>query len=159
MAPKSDPLNITNNLQPPRSPRGTQAALSGRRPSGGQVRKQGAEWNNPEDIDDGQDEALEISDDEDSGRAGVGAEAARQPSPAGGQIVDLLDGARIVPAKTKGIAREFEVVQGSPRVIALEDEPDGPAPTEEDWENIDSGDTEQKKSYSAVVSDRASALQ
>jgi len=158
MAPKSDTLNVNDHLQPPRSPRGIQASLSGRRPSGGQVRKQGAEWNNRDDIDDGRDEALEISDDEDSRGAGQDPEAAQKRSPGGGQIVDLLDGARVVPAKAKGIAREFEVVQGSPRVIALEDEPDGPAPAEEDWENVESEDAKQKKSYSAVLSERASTL-
>lgn len=93
MAPKSDSLHANNNLQLPRSPRGTQAALAGRRPSGGQVRKQGAQWNNREDIDDGRDEALEVSDDEDP---------VQKPSPSGGQVVDLLDAARVVPAKVKG---------------------------------------------------------
>ncbi|KZP20316.1 hypothetical protein FIBSPDRAFT_861848 [Athelia psychrophila] len=152
MAPKSDSLSVHANssLQPPRSPRGAPAALAGRRPSGGQVRKQGAQWNDREDIDDGQDEALEVSGDEDP---------AQEPSPSGGQVVDLRDAARVVPAKVRGIAREFEVVQGSPRVIALDDEPAGPAPTEEDWENVDAGDVEQRKTYSAVVSDRGSAPQ
>lgn len=52
-----------------------------------------------------------------------------------------------------GIAKEFEVVQGSPRIVALPDEPRGPAVREEEWENIDSEESDPRKSYSAAVRD------
>jgi len=151
MAPKSHTLSPNDGgLQPPKSPKNLSQALSGRSrsPGHGQIRKLADEWNNADDIDDGRDEALEISDDEAGVKSG---EAVEKRSPSGGQIIDLLDIAR--PAKPKGIAREFEVVQGSPslRIVALPDEPLGPEAQEEDWEDIDSGDIEPRKSYSAVV--------
>jgi len=149
MAPKSDTLTPNDGgLHPPKSPKNFSQALPGRSrsPKQGQIRKPGVEWNNADDIDDGQDEALEISDDE---KEGVKRGEAVEKSPAGGQIIDLLDIAR--PAKLKGIAKEFEVVQGSPRIVALPDEPLGPAAKEEDWEEIDSEDIDPRKSYSAVV--------
>lgn len=49
-----------------------------------------------------------------------------------------------------GIAKDFEVVQGSPRIVALPDEPMGPAVNEEDWEDI-AEDINPRKSYSAVI--------
>jgi len=150
MAPKSDTLTPNDGgLQPPKSPKSFSQALPGRSRSHGQgqIRKPGVEWNNADDIDDGQDEALEISDDEKEGMK-IG-EAIEKKSPSGGQVIDLLDIAR--PAKPKGIAKEFEVVQGSPRIVALPDEPLGPAAREEDWEDIDSEDIDPRKSYSAVV--------
>ena len=54
-----------------------------------------------------------------------------------------------------GVAREFEVIQGSPRIVALPDEPPVPAVKEEEWEEIDAEDTtDPPKSYSAAVRDR-----
>lgn len=104
MAPKSDTLNTNSTLKPPRSPNGVHAALAGRRPSSGhgQVRKHGVEWNNREDIDDGRDEALEVSDDECEGVHVGDSEMVEKRSPAGGQVMDLLDAARVLPAKPKG---------------------------------------------------------
>ena len=161
---------MEGGLKPPRSPKNPLLGLPGRRSNGqGQIRKPGVEWNNVDEIDDGRDEALDVSDDE---RDGAKANEIEK-SPSGGRIVDLLDMAR--PAKPKGIksfaisncailhdlttmhytglAKEFEVVQGSPRVIALPDEPRVPAIKDEDWESIDSEVTEQRRSYSAVVRD------
>jgi hypothetical protein len=173
MAPKSDTLApMEGGLKPPRSPKNPPQALSGRRRSNGQgqIRKPGVEWNNADEVDDGRDDALDVSDDE---KDGTKAGEIEKRSPSGGQVVDLLDMAR--PAKPKGkvfcimgvilhyliiihhagIAKEFEVVQGSPRVIALPDEPRVPAIKDEDWENIDSEHMDQPKSYSAVVRDDA----
>lgn len=161
---------MSDALAPPKSPKNPLQALSGRRRSNGQgqIRKPGVEWNNADEVDDGQDDALDVSDDE-KDEAQVGE--IEKKSPSGGQVVDLLDMAR--PAKPKGetfsimsgallhddlttvhyigIAKEFEVVQGSPRVIALPDEPRVPAIKDEDWENVDSEDMNQRRSYSAVV--------
>jgi len=144
MAPKSDTLAPNHEgLQPPKSPK---SPLPGRSRSHG-IRKPGLEWNNADEIDDGLDEALENSDDEKEGvKPG---EEVEKKSPSGGQVIDLLDIAR--PAKPKGIAKEFEVVQGSPCIVALPDEPLGPAARDEDWEDIDSEDVDPRKSYSAVV--------
>jgi len=156
MTLKSDGLApMERDLKPPRSPKGHPQGLPGRGRSNGQgqVRKPGVEWNNSDEIDDGRDEALDVSEDE---KERVRNDEPIENSPSGGQVVDLLDIAR--PAKSKGIAREFEVVQGSPRVIALPDEPRVPAIMDEDWENIDSEgseDMDQRKSYSAVVRDNA----
>jgi len=147
MAPKTDALApIDNgNLQPPKSPRSSSQALPGK----AHIRKPGVEWNHADDIDDGLDEALEV-DEEDVTRTD---ETVEKRSPSGGQVIDLLDIAR--PAKPKGIAKEFEIVQGSPRIVALPDEPLVPAVKEEDWEDINSEDiVDARKSYSAVVSDR-----
>lgn len=149
MTPKSDSLAPNDGgLQPPKSPKRASQALAGRSRSPGhcQIRKPGVEWNNADEIDDGQDEALVASDEEEE-TAKPGEEVKKSPS--GGRVIDLLDIAR--PAKPKGIAKEFEIVQGSPRIVALPDGPLGPEAKEEDWEEIDTEDVDTRKSYSAVV--------
>jgi hypothetical protein len=133
-----------------------------------QTRKPGVEWNNADDLDDGRDDALELSDEEkEIAKAG---EWVQKKSPSGGQVIDLLDIAR--PAKPKGgvslwlygrlywfwlyagIGKEFEVVQGSPRVVALPDDLLVPAVKEEDWQDICPDDVVgTRKSYSAAVRD------
>ena len=107
MAPKPDTLSPNDGgLQPPRSPKSNLQALPPGRtrnsPSHGQgqIRKPAVEWNNAAEIDDGQDEALEISDDEGEDAKPAGAEAVEKRSPSGGQVIDLLDIAR--PVKPKG---------------------------------------------------------
>jgi len=147
MAPKSDTL-IPNSgsVHPPRKDKSPSPALPGKT----QIRKPGVEWNHTDDFDDGQDEALDVDEEEKDDHVKTG-EAVEKRSPSGGQVIDLLDIAR--PAKQRGVAKEFEVIQGSPRTIALPDEPPVPAVKEEDWEEID--DSEQivypRQSYSAVV--------
>ena len=170
--------SLSPTLQPPSSPKNPSQALASRRPSHGaqgKVRKTAVEWNT-DDIDDGRNSAFEVSDDEDEEKDVVtSGQSLEDNSLSGGQVVDLLDIAR--PAKPKGVcgrlssnkamftilfsyyvgvAKEFEVVQGSPRIVALPDEPRGPTAKEEDWEdvNIDSEESDPRKSYSAAVHDR-----
>jgi len=148
MAPKPDSTLAPNNggLQPPsKSPKGSSLALPGK----AHIRKPGVEWDYADDIDDGQDEALDMSEEEKE--LEKSGEAVEKRSPSGGQVIDLLDIAR--PAKPKGVAKDYEVIQGSPRIIALPDEPLVPAVKEEEWEKIDEDMVEPPKSYSAVVRD------
>jgi len=148
MAPKPDTLAPNNGgLQPPKSPKGSSLALPGK----AHIRKPGVEWNHADDFDDGQDEALDMSEEEKE--LEKSGEAVEKRSPSGGQVIDLLDIAR--PAKPKGVAKDYEVIQGSPRIIALPDEPPVPAVKEEEWEEIDEDTVDPPKSYSAVVRDRS----
>lgn len=67
-------------------------------------------------------------------------------------VVSLMDIAR--PAKEKGLAKEFEVVQGVRRVIALDDNDWDGYEDDDDggWESVPYGyGDEEKKSYSAVL--------
>jgi len=151
MAPKPDTLMPNDGgLQLPNSPKSSLQTLASRSrsPGHGRIRKPAVEWNNADEIDDGQDEPLEASDDDGQDLAKLGEEVEKK-SPSGGRIIDLLDIAR--PAKPKGVAKEFEVVQGSPRIVTLPDEPIGPEVREEDWEDIDSEIMDSRKSYSAIV--------
>lgn len=167
--------SLSPTLQPPRSPKNPSQALAGRRPSHGaqgKVRKTAVEWNT-DDIDDGRNSAFEVSEDEERDTA-ISGQPLENNSPSGGQVVDLLDIARTAKPKGVcgtlssnkkmftilfsyyvGVAKEFEVVQGSPRIVALPDEPRGPTAKEEDWEdvNIDSEESDPRKSYSAAVRD------
>ena len=100
------PMAPSPTLRPPGSPKNPAQALSGRRPSHGaqgklKVRKPVVEWNT-DDIDDGRDSALEVSDDSDEEKETVtSGQPLENKSPSGGQVVDLLDIAR--PAKPKGV--------------------------------------------------------
>jgi hypothetical protein len=95
MAPKPDTLAPNNGgLQPPKSPKGSLLALPGK----AHIRKPGVEWNHADDFDDGQDEALDMSEEEKE--LEKSGEAVEKRSPSGGQVIDLLDIAR--PAKPKG---------------------------------------------------------
>ena len=59
------------------------------------------------------------------------------------QVYDFVVGYSLT-----GIAKDFEVIQGSPGLIVLPDEPLGPKVNEEDWENINVEDTTNScKSY------------
>ena len=95
MLTKQDTLAPNSgSLQPPRSPRSHSLALPGKT----QTRKPAAEWNNADDLDDGRDDALELSDEEKE--IATAGECVQKKSPSGGQVIDLLDIAR--PAKPKG---------------------------------------------------------
>lgn len=101
MAPSDSLSPAESSLKPPRSPKNLSQALAGRRPSHGaqgKVRKPGVEWNT-DDIDDGRDNALDVSDEEKD--ATSSGQPLEKKSSSGGQVVDLLDIAR--PAKPKGV--------------------------------------------------------
>lgn len=104
MATKPDPPTpMEGGLKPPRHAKNPSQALSGRRRSNGEarIRKPGVEWNNADEVDDGRDEALDVSDDElEMDEAKLGTGDIEKKSPSGGQVIDLLDMAR--PAKLKG---------------------------------------------------------
>jgi len=102
MAPKPDTLTPNDGgLQLPNSPKSSLQTLASRSrsPGHGRIRKPAVEWNNADEIDDGQDEPLEASDDDGQDLATLGEEVEKK-SPSGGRIIDLLDIAR--PAKPKG---------------------------------------------------------
>jgi len=145
------------SLQPqtPRTLAGNRSRSPGQGQGQGRVRKLADEWHNTEEMDDGQDEVLDMDVDDEQGD--VKQTVTEEKSSSGSRVIDLLDIAR--PAKPRGIAKEFEVVEGSPcnRVVALPDELLGPEAQDEEWEDIDTENIVEpsRKLYSAVVQDIA----
>ncbi|KAF8888240.1 hypothetical protein BD779DRAFT_1470288 [Infundibulicybe gibba] len=100
-------------------------------------------------VDDGNEIDSDFESDDDSKYYVAAVEERPLPT-----LPSLLDIART--AKAKGIAREFEIVEGVRRIIALDDEEDrdmwdSNGSEDDDWEEIINEHTAERRSYSMAI--------